>query len=378
MLDKLDGRMPAQDGLAPLPAVTSVTNAAGGMVGNAAPSVDGAGDGGADANDFNTSSSAVADGTGDSGTPNENGAVANSTLSSDGASASVSVAEASGNTIGQLQELCVRRGHPMPMYDLSAVDGQPHQRSFGMKVRVGALEAKGDGTSKKDAKRDAAARMIGMLNALKDSGGVAETREDGSAEGVGVAEDSAAENGTSAAEDGDDGNKAAELSKKLEELKIETLTPKHSAQIQKFYRELSDSTSSSGGGGRHLRALHATPLKRTSPAGERDFVRMLGELAKEQKFEVTYVEMEEEEVEEDGCKECLVQLSTLPVAVCTGRGADKAAAEQDAARSALVYLKTMTKKTVTAAAASSTASQNSNSSAAAAATNGDGGGGPRK
>ena len=40
---------------------------------------------------------------------------------------------------------------------------------------------------------------------------------------------------------------------------------------------------------------------------------MLGELGKEQKFEVTYVEVEEKNDEDQ--IQCLVQLSTLPVAV---------------------------------------------------------------
>ena len=40
---------------------------------------------------------------------------------------------------------------------------------------------------------------------------------------------------------------------------------------------------------------------------------MLGELGKEQKFEVTYVEVEEKN--DDDQIQCLVQLSTLPVAV---------------------------------------------------------------
>ena len=65
-----------------------------------------------------------------------------------------------GNTIGQLQELCVREGCPMPTYDLASVDGQPHQRNFKITVHVGKMTNNGEGTSKKDAKRDAAAKMM--------------------------------------------------------------------------------------------------------------------------------------------------------------------------------------------------------------------------
>ena len=44
-----------------------------------------------------------------------------------------------------------------------------------------------------------------------------------------------------------------------------------------------------------------------------DYVVTLSELGKEQKFEVTYVEVEEKNDEDQ--TQCLVQLSTLPVAV---------------------------------------------------------------
>ena len=89
---------------------------------------------------------------------------------------------------------------------------------------------------------------------------------------------------------------------------------------------------------------------------------MLGELGKEQKFEVTYVEVEEKNDEDQ--IQCLVQLSTLPVAVglpfyeskfeifipflvqvCYGVGNDNKTANNDAARNALNYLKMMTKRT---------------------------------
>lgn len=52
-----------------------------------------------------------------------------------------------------------------------------------------------------------------------------------------------------------------------------------------------------------------------------DFVGMLGELGKEQKFEVTYVEVEEKNDEDQ--IQCLVQLSTLPVAVNINKKSSK-------------------------------------------------------
>ena len=57
--------------------------------------------------------------------------------------------QAGSNPIGELQELCVKSGIPIPLYDLGSVDGQPHKRQFVMVAKVGAAETSGTGTSKK-------------------------------------------------------------------------------------------------------------------------------------------------------------------------------------------------------------------------------------
>jgi RISC-loading complex subunit TARBP2 len=69
---------------------------------------------------------------------------------------------------------------------------------------------------------------------------------------------------------------------------------------------------------------------------------LLHEIATEHQFEVTYVEIEEKTI--SGNYQCLVQLSTLPVAVCPGSGLSSKEAQTDAAKNALEYLKIMTKK----------------------------------
>merc|ERR1719391_479833 len=71
-------------------------------------------------------------------------------------------------------------------------------------------------------------------------------------------------------------------------------------------------------------------------------VKFLAKIAKEQRFDVTYVEIEE--VSKKGAYQCLVQLSTVPVAVCFGKGETTEAARVGAAENALDYLKIMTKK----------------------------------
>ena len=142
------------------------------------------------------------------------------------------------NTIGQLQELCVHRGLPMPIYDLAAVDGQPHMREFAMTVRVGSLAAKGEGTSKKDAKRDAALQMVTQIKGL-----------------VGEGKEIAAVSGKDAANEEELSKEDKELAEKVEKMKIDPLTKKHSMKIQQFYRNMQDTAGSK------LFLLHRTSLK---------------------------------------------------------------------------------------------------------------------
>lgn len=85
-------------------------------------------------------------------------------------------------------------------------------------------------------------------------------------------------------------------------------------------------------------------LQQVTPLNNKDFnfVQFLQEIASEQSFEVTYVDIEEKSM--TGRSQCLVQLSTLPVAVCYGSGITSKDAQSSAAHNALEYLKIMTKK----------------------------------
>ncbi|KAL7739912.1 hypothetical protein ACLKA6_003389 [Drosophila palustris] len=73
-----------------------------------------------------------------------------------------------------------------------------------------------------------------------------------------------------------------------------------------------------------------------------DYIKLLSEIAVENQFEVTYVDIEERTF--SGQFQCLVQLSTLPVGVCHGTGSTALEAQRHAAQNALEYLKIMTKK----------------------------------
>jgi RISC-loading complex subunit TARBP2 len=123
-----------------------------------------------------------------------------------------------------------------------------------------------------------------------------------------------------------------ELAKNVANMKLDTLTQKHSKVLQDFYKKLQES------GKAKLLALHRSSLREINL----DYVRLLAELGQEQGFEITYVNIEERSA--SGENQCLVQLSTLPVAVCYGVGQNQATANNDAARHALNYLKLMTKK----------------------------------
>ncbi|XP_034134645.1 interferon-inducible double-stranded RNA-dependent protein kinase activator A homolog isoform X5 [Drosophila guanche] len=73
-----------------------------------------------------------------------------------------------------------------------------------------------------------------------------------------------------------------------------------------------------------------------------DHPKLLTDIAAENQFEVTYVDIEEKTF--TGQFQCLVQLSTLPVGVCHGTGPTSRDAQRHAAQNALEYLKIMTKK----------------------------------
>ncbi|XP_023160597.2 interferon-inducible double-stranded RNA-dependent protein kinase activator A homolog A isoform X2 [Drosophila hydei] len=73
-----------------------------------------------------------------------------------------------------------------------------------------------------------------------------------------------------------------------------------------------------------------------------DYIKLLSDIAAENQFEVTYVDIEERTFSSQF--QCLVQLSTLPVGVCHGTGSTASEAQRHAAQNALEYLKIMTKK----------------------------------
>ena len=148
MLDKIDGRVPADAGM----------NTPG--AGMQQPNLN---------NKTITSQSgteAVSQSNGANGTPAGNGNQGGTPGNTGNGTGNGSGTSLPSNPIGSLQEYCVKCSLPLPIYDLQNTSGQPHQRNFEIIAKVGAIASNGTGTSKKDAKRDAATALLDKLKAL--------------------------------------------------------------------------------------------------------------------------------------------------------------------------------------------------------------------
>jgi len=210
-----------------------------------------------------------------------------------------------GNPVGALQEFCMSRRWPPPSYTVVEEEGLPHERKFTMCCSVKKYVEKGNGKSKKLAKRQAAFKMHEKLKEIAPG---------------------KAENATNLEEDED------EHFLNFKENKIPSLTPAFSQKISQFYRSMKLEP------GQTLSRLHKTSL---SPQ-DLNCIQFLQDIATEHIFDVTYVDIEERSNTEKF--QCLVQLSTLPVAVCHGTGDTAIDARTNAAENALEYLKLMTRE----------------------------------
>lgn len=215
-----------------------------------------------------------------------------------------------GNPVGILQELCMSRRWPPPTYDLSHEDGLPHERSFTLVCVIGKYRETGAGKSKKLAKRQAAHKMIKRLQLLphENEDKNQNIDEDDLAQGISM------------------------RYSQLKEANIKTLNSSNNSQVSKFHKNLQSSV------GACLNKLQALSL--SEPTVEH--VKLLAEIGSEQHFTIVYVEIEE--LSKTGRYQCMVQLSTLPVAVLPGSGESPEEAKQSAAQSALEYLKILTRK----------------------------------
>lgn len=221
--------------------------------------------------------------------------------------------EPTGNPIGWLQEMCMARRWPPPLYEMEMEEGLPHERQFTIACVVLKYHEVGEGKSKKIAKRQAAQKMWQRLQdqPVEPSQTMQLLDDDGNEElrptGIG-------------------GRFAG-----LKDAGIPSLTTAHSQKVSHFHKALKSRC------GEALTKLKQTSLSDRST----NFKALLDEIANEQRFEVTYVDIDEKT--HSGMYQCLLQLSTLPVAVCHGTGKTILDAQMHAARNSLEYLKIMTR-----------------------------------
>lgn len=216
-----------------------------------------------------------------------------------------------GNPIGWLQEMCMSRRWPPPSYEMVHEEGLPHERQFTIACEVLKHREVGTGKSKKLAKRMAAHKMWQALQDMPTEGSYIPQGFE---------------------EDDELTTRVQTRYSSLKDSKITTLTTPHSHKVSQFHKNLKQSS------GAKLTELQNLSLN----IKDFNFVQFLQEIASEQQFEVTYVDIEEKSI--SGKCQCLVQLSTLPVAVCYGSGHTSKDAQAGAAHNALEYLKIMTKK----------------------------------
>lgn len=221
-----------------------------------------------------------------------------------------------GNPVGELQEFTQKRLLKPPVYEFSNDMGPPHAREFSCVVKLGKYTEKGTGRSKKEAKRAAALAMLTQIRSLT---------QDGEEQAVIEEEE----------EEDDILLSATELRQSYTALKegkkrVPIPNAKQNKEIQQFYQKIIKADKKNG-------KIKNASL--TAPAT--NYCQMLQEIAETQRFEVNYLDIEE--TSQSGLRQCLVQLSTMPVAVLHGSGQNIYDAHAHAAHNALQYLKLMIK-----------------------------------
>ncbi|KAF5271005.1 hypothetical protein FQR65_LT05355 [Abscondita terminalis] len=217
--------------------------------------------------------------------------------------------KAMGNPIRRLQEICMSRRWPFPSYTIVHEEGMPHEREFTIACEVLKHKVVGTGKSKKLAKRIAAHYMLqNLLYIPTEVSYILKGSEK------------------------DDELTASVLTRYNDLKDNKTLTKTNFHNVSKFHKNFKQSL------GAKLKELQNLRLN----VEGFNFVQFLQEIALEQQFEVTYVDIKEKSVR--GKYQCLMQLSTSPVTVCLGSGNTPIDAQTDAAHYGLEYLKIMTKK----------------------------------
>ncbi|XP_006883967.1 PREDICTED: RISC-loading complex subunit TARBP2 isoform X2 [Elephantulus edwardii] len=212
----------------------------------------------------------------------------------------VSPQQSECNPVGALQELVVQKGWRLPEYTVTQESGPAHRKEFTMTCRVERFIEIGSGTSKKLAKRNAAAKMLLRVHTVP-----LDARDGNEVEP-------------------DDDHFSIGVSSRLDGLRNRG----PGCTWDSLRNSVGEKILS-------LRSCSLGSLGALGPA----CCSVLSELSEEQAFHVSYLDIEELSL--SGLCQCLVELSTQPATVCHGSAATREAARSEAARRALQYLKIM-------------------------------------
>ncbi|XP_029967748.1 interferon-inducible double-stranded RNA-dependent protein kinase activator A homolog isoform X2 [Salarias fasciatus] len=267
-----------------------------------------------------------------------------------------------------LHEYGTKSGN-LPVYVMEKAEGMAHHPSFIFSVSIGEVSCRGQGSSKKAAKHMAAEAALHMLNidpgivnvpVKSDSNGTA-PETNSHLNSVGILQELALQRGwrlpeySVLREVGPPHQREFTVTCRVETLSEKAVAnSKKSAKKASAEKMLAKLQSLSG-----CSEITWTPtpsvrfenirnstaekisLLRRNPLSipNTDYIQMMLELSKEQGFEVTYFDIDELTV--NGQYQCLAELSTSPVTVCHGTGISCSNAHNDAAHSALQYVKIM-------------------------------------
>uniref|UniRef100_A0A3Q3VQG7 DRBM domain-containing protein n=1 Tax=Mola mola TaxID=94237 RepID=A0A3Q3VQG7_MOLML len=237
-----------------------------------------------------------------------------------------------------LHEYGINKGS-LPVYVMEKAEGEAHHPSFVFSVTIGEVTCTGQGSSKKAAKHvaaEAALKILQMDELALQRGwhlpeykvlmeaGPPHMREFTVICRMESLSEKAAGNSKKVAKKAAAEKMVARLQSLLGCSEI-TWPPKLSVQMENLRNSSAEKIS----------LLRRNPLSIPNS----DYIQMMLELSKEQGFEVTYFDIDELTV--SGQYQCLAELSTCPVTVCHGTGISCSNAHNDAAHSALQYIKIM-------------------------------------
>ncbi|KAK1166172.1 hypothetical protein AOXY_G12723 [Acipenser oxyrinchus oxyrinchus] len=277
------------------------------------------------------------------------------------------IAASPGKTpIQLLHEYGTKIGKP-PIYYMEKIEGHAHLPSFIFNVEIGDVTSTGQGLSKRAAKHKAAEAALNILKGqpgmsipfpkteLSDSPKQSQNQSNP----IGTLQELAVQKGwrlpeySAALESGPAHKRDFTVTCRIETFLVtgcgsSKKIAKRSAAEQMIAKlqNLPDSSDTPGTSGFRWESLKdssaekITMLKRNPLSiPNTDYVQMLSDLSQEQGFEVTFLDIDELTV--NGQYQCLAEISASPVTVCHGTGISCGNAHNDAAHSALQYVKIM-------------------------------------